>query len=187
MQEQPRHAAAYTFYRDMPKRSYRVVAQKCAVSETSVKKWAKAFKWQDRIVLWDRAIHEGIQDASIAAVVETRIKEIEQLDHTYREIEDLKPLIFSALDTCSSKDPKTGGRRIEVIPQNTQDMTALYNALSRLNTTQIKIIEVERKIRGEPDEVAVTGTVHVSLSETLKEYENIITRISEGDPAKNDC
>lgn len=187
MQEQPRHVAAYEFYRDMPKRSYRVVAQKCTVSETSVKKWARVFKWQDRIVLWDRAIQEGIQDAAIGAVVETRIKEIEQLDQAYQEIEDLKPLIFSALDACSSKDPKTGARMIEVIPQNTQDMTALCNALSRLNTTQIKIIEVERKIRGEPDDVVVTGTVHVSLDETLKEYENVIKRISEDDPTKNDC
>jgi hypothetical protein len=148
----------------MVKRSIAKVAIEFSVSETSVNKWNKAFKWQRRIAAWDVAIREGVEERAIEAVVNVRIQELEQLDRAYGEIEKLKPLIFSALEACLAIDPKTGKKRLEVIPQTTQDMTALYNAMARLNTTQVKIVEVSRKIRGEPDKVEVTGSLKHDLT-----------------------
>ena len=47
--EQPRHIKAFEYYVSLDKRSYRAVAKKFTVSETSIKKWAKAFHWQDKL------------------------------------------------------------------------------------------------------------------------------------------
>ena len=108
MKETPRHIAAYEFYRDMVKRSIAKVAIEFSVSETSVNKWNKAFKWQRRIAAWDVAVREGVEERAIEAVVDTRIKELEQLDRAYGEIETLKPLIMASLDACTIKDQETG-------------------------------------------------------------------------------
>lgn len=159
MKEQPKHVAAYEFYRDMPKRSLAKAAGAMGTSETSINKWNKAFDWQRKIATWDAAIREGIEERAITAVVDTRLKELEQLDRAFDEIDKLKPLIFSALEACTTKDPETGKRHIAIIPENTQDMTALYNAMSRLNSTQVKIVEVARKIRGESDKIDLTGSI----------------------------
>ncbi len=105
-----------------------------------------------------------MEEAALVAVVDTRIKELEQLDTAFGEIDKLKPMIFAALNSCTYIDPKTGEERLEVIPQNTQEMASLYNAMARLNTTQVRIIEVSRKIRGESDKVDVSGTVTHSIN-----------------------
>jgi len=165
MKETPHHIAAYEFYRDMQKRSLAKVAKKFSVSETSINKWNKAFGWQNKIVLWDNAIREGVEEAAIASVVDTRIKELEQLDTAFNEINKLKPLIFAALESCTYKDKKTGKKRLEVIPQNTQEMAALYNAMARLNTTQVRIIEVSRKIRGESDNINLNTVLNVKYED----------------------
>lgn len=165
MKETPRHVAAYEFYRDMQKRSLVKVGEQFGVSETSVSKWSVEFKWQRRIAAWDVAIREGVEEGALEAVVDTRIKELEQLDRAFGEIDKLKPLIFSALESCLTIDPETGKKRLEVIPQSTQDMTALYNAMSRLNTTQVKIVEVARKIRGEADNINVKTVLEVQYAD----------------------
>ena len=50
MKEQPRHIKAFEYYVSLDKRSYPQVAEKFTVSHTSVKKWAKAFNWQERLI-----------------------------------------------------------------------------------------------------------------------------------------
>lgn len=186
MKEQPKHVAAYEFYRDMPKRSYLGVSSKFTVSLTSVKKWSRAFKWQDRIVIWDNAIREGVEGGALEALVDTRIKGIEQLDRTMSEIDAVMPLIFDALQSATHIDPVTGKRKVTIVPESTQDMTALYNAQSRFVTAKVKLVETVRKIMGESDKVEIKGNVNVSLNETLKEYEETLKRIVASDPVEND-
>ena len=46
-----RHQEAFDYYYSLgEKRSYPQVSDKFTVSQTSIKKWSKAFKWQERIV-----------------------------------------------------------------------------------------------------------------------------------------
>ena len=55
MKEQPRHIKAFEYYVALEdNRSYPKVARKFTVSHTSVKKWAKAFNWQDRVADRDK-------------------------------------------------------------------------------------------------------------------------------------
>lgn len=158
MKETPKHIAAYEFYRDMRKRSLARVAKKFRVSETSINKWNTAFGWQNRIMLWDAAIREGVEEASIAAVVDTRVNELKHLDRSLHEIDKLNSQILLALDAGYSTD--ADGNRVAVIkPATTSDMAALYSSRARLDTTQIKIIETMRKVRGEPDNSDVNVTI----------------------------
>ena len=166
MKETAKHIAAYEFYRDQVKRSIAKVAIEFSVSETSINKWNKAFKWQRRIAAWDIAIREGVEEAAIEAVVDTRIKELEQTDRMMAEIKAVKPVLLFAIESCTCKDEKTGKRVLKELikPRNTLDMAALYNATARLNVTEIKIVELARKIRGEVDKVEVTGSLKHELT-----------------------
>lgn len=118
------------------------------------KDWSRKDNWQDRVLLRDNAVREGVQEAATAVVVEAKIKELEQLDAAYSEIEAVKPLIVSALQSKQAA---------EIVPETTQDITSLYNALSRLYSVQVKIVEVARKIRGESDrhEIEVSSIEYV--------------------------
>jgi len=124
--------------------------QKGIPSEPTLNKWSQKDKWRDQIVLRDAAVREGIQESSAAVVVEAKIKELEQLDTAYSEIEAVKPLIVSALQSKQVA---------KIMPETTQDITSLYNALSRLDSVQVKIVETARKIRGETDKIEVTGSL----------------------------
>jgi hypothetical protein len=133
-------------------------------SQRTLGVWSKRDHWQDRILLRDNAVREGLQEASTAVVVEAKIKELQQLDTAYSEIESVKPLIVNALNSKYAAS---------IVPETTQDVTALYNALSRLDTVQVKIVETARKIRGEADKVEVSGTLKhgISIETMLKDYE----------------
>jgi len=129
---------------------------KTTPSYDSLKRWSIKYKWQDRVLLRDNAVREGLQEAASVVVVEAKIKELVQLDKAYGEIEDVKPLILAALQS------KQG---TEIMPETTQDMTALYNAMSRLNATQVKMVEVARKIRGESDNINVKTVLEVQYAD----------------------
>jgi hypothetical protein len=64
------------------------------------------------------------------------------------------------------------GRDAGVVPASTRDMMAA--------------IKEARSIMGESDKLEVSGSVNVSLNETLKEYENVLKRITASDPAEDD-
>ena len=121
-------------------------------SARTLKDWSQKYNWQDRILLRDNAVRAGVQEAASAVVVEAKIKELEQLDTAYSEIEAVKPLIVSALQSKQVA---------KIMPETTQDITSLYNALSRLDSVQVKIVETSRKIRGESDNVNLNTTLNV--------------------------
>ena len=185
MIEQPKHVAAYEFYRDMDKRSYSGVTKAFSVSMTSVKKWAREFDWKTRIVLWDNAVREGVEAGALESLVDTRIEEIEQLSKAMSEIDTVMPMIFDALHSATYIDEETGKRKVRIVPETTQDMAALYNAQTRFVAAKVKLVETVRKIRGESDKVEVSGSMNVSLKETLNEYESVLKRISTSDPAED--
>jgi len=128
-------------------------------SEGTLKKWSVRFKWQQQIVLRDNATYEGVAEKMTEAVVDMKIKELEQLDRAMSEIDAVMPLIFDALQSCTAKDPKTGKQKVTIIPESTGDMAALYNAQSRFVTAKVKLVETVRKIMGETDKVQVTGSI----------------------------
>ena len=165
MQEQPKHVAAYEFYRDMDKRSYSGVTKAFSVSMTSVKKWAREFDWKTRIVLWDNAVREGVEAGALESLVDTRIEEIEQLSKAMGEIDTVMPMIFDALHSATYIDKETGKRKVRIVPETTQDMAALYTAQTRFASAKVKLIETVRKIRGEADNINVKTVLEVQYAD----------------------
>ena len=155
-------------------------------SEGTLKKWSVRFKWQNQIVIRDNAAYEGVAEKMTEAMVDTKVKELEHLDKAMTEIDAVMPMIFDALDACTITDKETGEKHVKIVPETTQDMAALYNAQTRFVNAKVKLVETGRKIRGESDKVEVTGVVNISLDETLKEYEDVIKRITASNPAKDD-
>lgn len=73
MRETLRHREAFEYYYSLgEKRSYPQVASKFAVSVTSVKKWAKAFNWQERVEQRDIENARKLEKKTNEAVVETK-------------------------------------------------------------------------------------------------------------------
>lgn len=165
MIEQPKHVAAYEFYRDMPKRSYSGVTKAFSVSMTSVKKWARVFGWKNRTVVWDNAVREGVEAGALESLVDTRVEEIEQLSKAMGEIDAVMPMIFDALHSATYIDENTGKRKVKIVPENTQDMAALYNAQTRFVAAKVKLVETVRKIRGEADNVNLKTTIEVKYED----------------------
>lgn len=167
MKEKPHHIAAYEFYRDLPKRSYPPVATQFTVSVTSIKKWAKEFKWKMKVAAWDIAIREGVEEGALEALVDTRIQEIERLDRTHGDINASMRMIDDALQQCTHFDEKTGKDHVTIRPETTQDMVSLYTAKARFATAEIKLIEMRRKLLGEVDRHDHTATLEVSYADEI--------------------
>ncbi|RLD17889.1 MAG: hypothetical protein DRI69_11365 [Bacteroidetes bacterium] len=159
---------------------------KSTPSYDSLKRWSVKYKWQDRVLLRDNAVREGLEASSAAVVVEAKIKELEHLYNGLSTVDDSILLISDTLNTCTATDPETGKKKVTILPETTQDMAALYNAQTRFVAAKVKLVETVRKIRGESDTVKVTGAVNVSLDATLKEYEKVINKIATSDPTEND-
>ena len=132
---------------------------KIAPSLKTLKNWSKKERWQDRVLLRDNAVRDGIQESATIAAVNSKINELEQLDKAMNEIDAVMPMIFSALQSCMVTDPETGKKRVKIIPETTQDMTALYTAQTRFVTAKVKLVETMRKIMGESDAVNITHSV----------------------------
>ena len=127
MKEQPKHVAAYEFYRDLPKRSYRAVSEKFTISETSIKKWAKAFNWQERVMLHDQEVQKGVQEKMMPEWIETKAY-----------------LLKVALEQVKK------GRDAGVVPSSTRDMmAAIKEARSIMGESDKVEIEHTGKVQHE--------------------------------------
>lgn len=74
MKEQPRHKKAFEYYVGLDKRSYLKVAEKFTVSETSIKKWAKAFGWRERIKGRDKKISTELAKRTDEVLLKTKVE-----------------------------------------------------------------------------------------------------------------
>jgi len=73
MKEKLKHKEAFEYYYSLGnERSYPKVASKFIVSRTSIKKWSKAFNWQDRIELRDIANGKKLEAKTDKAVVNSK-------------------------------------------------------------------------------------------------------------------
>ena len=144
MKEQPRHVAAYEFYRDMPKRSLAKVAQKFGVSETSINKWNKAFNWQERVMLHDQEVQKGVREKMMPEWIETKAY-----------------LLKVALEQVKK------GRDVGVIPSSTRDMMAAIKEARSImgETDKVEITgSFQHEITADPDVLKTANELARKLS-----------------------
>ncbi len=56
---------AFTTYLELQDRSYAKVARKLRKSDTIIRRWAKAYDWENRATMWDNSIVEEARKAAI--------------------------------------------------------------------------------------------------------------------------
>jgi transposase len=92
MQETLRHQEAFDYYYSLSHdRSYPQVASEFTVSLTSVKKWAKAFNWQQRVKERDINNSKKLEERTDTSIVDARAKYLVILQASlYHYMEALK-------------------------------------------------------------------------------------------------
>jgi hypothetical protein len=122
----------------------------------TVSGWAEMGHWRDRIRIRDEEVCKRMNESAVATVAVTRRKELAQLEESYNNLERVKGLITTALELEQT---------LKIVPETTQDVAALYSALTRVDSTQVKIIELVRRIRGDSDNVNLSTTIRVKYED----------------------
>lgn len=79
--ESQRHSTAYTYYLQLGgERSYAKVADKFGFSETSVRKWAKSFDWEQRVTEADLKANAGQRQRAEKGYIQT-VEDFRSLKH----------------------------------------------------------------------------------------------------------
>jgi len=168
MEETQRHRDAYEHYYALgEKRSCPQVAQKFAVSTNSVKKWRKAFNWQEKIVIRDTEIARGVEAKVTKSNIDARAKAV-------NDIQNLTGLVWAAIETAFPKDEKTGKRVTTLKVKTPHELKGLTDSILRAE-------EVKFKLMGEPDKVEHSGELKVvNIKEVVTRYKDALNEIGEG-------
>ena len=131
MKETLRHLSAYEFYYNSGnKLSYSKVAKEFSVSETSIKKWAKAHNWKERAHLRDIEIAKKLKEKTTQSAVNITAKRL-------KETQDLHKILGVAIQTAIQA-LKDGDLKV-----NTEA------GLERLILSKERLIKLERLLIGE--------------------------------------
>jgi hypothetical protein len=94
VKETLRHKEAFEYYYSLgDKRSYPQVSDKFTVSQTSIKKWASNFSWQERIIQRDIEIAKSLEKKTNRTIVNEKAN--------YRKI--IKVIIGKFVETIQTK------------------------------------------------------------------------------------
>jgi hypothetical protein len=176
--EKPHHVAAYEFYRDLPKRGFRLVARRFSVSTTSIRNWSNTFNWNDRIAKWDTAVIAGLEDRGLDAAIDTSIYEIERLNKGHAVITTSLHTINIILEQCIQKD-ETGKEQSSIPVETIQDLAALLAIKVRLILAEAKLIETRLKVQGIPDrhEIITTSQYPLTDDPDIMDAENALLKL----------
>ena len=136
MKETEAHKRAFNYWYDLGvTRSYPQVTRKLSVSLTSVKKWAKCFKWQEKKVLKDdkeknHELNRILADQKVKQEKEKDTKDDPtSIKDSYRK--DIDNALKSIKATIlSSVDPKT--KKLKINVEGPGDINALATAYEKL-------------------------------------------------------
>ncbi len=81
--ESPRALSAFEIYTALEKRSLRKVAQKCALSPTTIRGWARTFRWKERAEAIDARIAKSVEEKLISDLVEARVRQLKMVRAGY--------------------------------------------------------------------------------------------------------
>lgn len=140
MQETLRHKEAFQFYYSLgEKRKCPQVAQEFAVSTNSVKKWSKAFNWQERVIQQDIEIARQLEKKQIASVIQTKANYRKEIKSSLGII---KATISTAIENKKLKK--------ELSVEDVDDLNRLTLAYERLVKLDLLLLgEATAKVEGE--------------------------------------
>ena len=163
MTETQRHREAFEqYYLLGDKRSYPKVASKFSVSRTSVKKWAKAFDWQERVLIRDKEIGDKVEKKVVSSSIEKKAKMLNDLIRMETITEGAIRTAFVRNADGSLQKDQRGSPILNVEVEKVKD-------LKDLGELNIKIKQLILAVMGEPErsELAVTVTIKGAKKEEL--------------------
>lgn len=150
---------AFQVYRDMGfRRSKPEVAKRMNISLNQVQKYAKKWRWEERVEAWERHL-----DRVRTETIKEEVKEM-----TARHIQNallfqrasLLPVEALLNRIRPEKDPRGENQNFEML-----SFDKLYDLVIDAVQTFSKAVDIERKARGEPGEIS---KLDVNARETIK-------------------
>ena len=164
MVEKQKHREAYEYYYLLgDKRSYPQVAAKFTTSRTSVKKWSKAFNWQERIIIRDKEIGDKVEKKVVASSIEKRAQMLKDLVR-------METITEGAIRTSFKRNPDGSLQKDQRGSPILNVEVAEIKDLKDLGLLNIKIKQLILAVVGEPEaktELAVTVTIKGAKNEEL--------------------
>ena len=137
------------------------VARLSGVTRKTISGWKKAFCWDDRCVLREKAIHKGIDEKFVAGVVDKKAKMLQELNN-------LDIMVDQGILTAFEKD-ESGKVVLKLPVEKLRDLIDLFKLRLLINDNRLKVL-------GEDiHKVEFDGTLEhkTDLEETLKKYGEI--------------
>lgn len=135
MKETLRHRKAFEYYYSLgSKRSYPQVASLFTVSLTSVKKWAKSFKWQQRVRDRDIKNANKLEEKTDETILEAKLKYLTIIQDTLQKYETA--LQSGEIKINSVKDLATLANlemslREEEVPEDDKTVNIIFKTLPK--------------------------------------------------------
>lgn len=145
MVETKRHGDAFDYYYSLGiDRSYPAVASKFTVSRTSVKKWAKAFNWRERVIQRDVEINRKTEQKTNKAIVNTKADYRAEIAKDLKSLKELRKG-FSKLLTDAKKAVKDG----KIIINDVNELDRVASTLKKLHDLDKDYVNLDLKLIGE--------------------------------------
>ena len=124
MKETLRHLSAYEFYYNSGnKLSYSKVAKEFSVSETSIKKWAKAHSWKERAQLRDDEVAKRVEEKTTQSVVNIKAEMLNKASQ-------IENILTAALKTAIK--PLKAGNLVVTTPSDLNVLTLSWERINKM-------------------------------------------------------
>lgn len=141
MEETLRHREAFEFYYALgSNRSYPQVASQFTISLTSVKKWAKSFKWQDRVKERDIKNTRKLEEKTDETIIQAKSKYLAIIQNTLYKYEvalqsgDIKINNVKDLATLANLEMSL---REEEVPEEDKTINIIFKTLPKRDITNL--------------------------------------------------
>lgn len=117
------------------------VAKLVGVARKTVSGWKKAFCWEDRCILREKKIHDGIDERYVAGVVDKKAKMLQELDN-------LDIMVDQEIVTAFEKD-ENGKVVPKLRAEKLKDLIDLFRLRLAINDNRLKVLGEDINIIGE--------------------------------------
>lgn len=157
MVETKRHGDAFDEYYAMgSKRSYASLADHLNVTDRTIKRWAKEFNWQERIVQRDYEINRKTEEKTNKAIVNTKADYRAEIGKDLKELDAIGSRIIKLLADVADKLTPGMNEKGEVIPpaieiKSVEDLNKMVSSLKQYRDIKKDLVKLDMELIGESE------------------------------------
>jgi len=176
--ERKHHHHAFEVYRDLGfRRTYREVARQISVTPNSVAKWAKIYKWDERLAVYKQEVESKQEAGALVKIDDPVVAKITTL------IEQTEALI----DSVFAKDLVTGKKIPMIKITSADDLTKLISEYRKILESYYKFVAEYKPTQKETDRGTKIDKFNVFMGNMPQEERiKVMEALKHGDvPAGN--